>query len=413
MTDWQEITGGVTAPKGFRANGITAGLKPSGAPDLALIVSDVDAIAAGVFTTSQVKAACVDYCRQRLQDKATARAILCNAGQANAATGEQGWADAVESATLLAQELKIAPELVLVASTGVIGQRIKMDALRSGISPLVAGASPEGSDAAAKAIVTTDLVTKSIALETLFDGRPVRIGGICKGSGMIHPNMATMLAFVTCDAAISPHLWQQMVSRAADKSFNQITVDGDTSTNDSLIALANGESRTPAITEAGADADKLEAMLTEVCMQLAKSIARDGEGATCLIEVRVSGAADDASARQIARTIAGSALFKAAVYGRDPNWGRIAAAAGRAGVPFEQENLRVQLGDFLLMEHGQPLSFDRAAASDYMKQAAAGEYLKTDTVLVSVSVGNGSGTGMAWGCDLSYDYVKINAEYTT
>ncbi len=413
MADWQEITGGVTAPKGYRAAGIAAGLKPSGAPDLALIVSDVDAIAAGVFTTSQVKAACVDYCRQRLQAKSVARAILCNAGQANAATGAQGWADANESAELLARELGISPELVLVASTGVIGQRIKMDQLRTGIPQLVAAAAPTGSDAAAKAIITTDLVTKSFALETTMDSRPVRIGGICKGSGMIHPNMATMLAFVTCDAAISPHLWQQMVSRAADKSFNQITVDGDTSTNDSLIALANGESRTPAITEPGPEADKLEAMLTEVCMGMAKAIARDGEGATCLLEIRVSGTSDDAAARQIARTIAGSALFKAAVFGRDPNWGRIAAAAGRAGVPFDQENLRVQLGDFVLMENGQPLPFDRAAASRYMKQAAAGEYLKSDTVRVSVSVGNGSGTGAAWGCDLSYDYVKINAEYTT
>jgi glutamate N-acetyltransferase / amino-acid N-acetyltransferase len=413
MADWHEITGGVTAPKGYRAAGIAASLKPSGAPDLALILSEVEAIAAGVFTTSQVKAACVDYCRQRLQAKSTARAILCNAGQANAATGAQGWADANESAELLARELGISPELVLVASTGVIGQRIKMDGLRAGIPQLVAAASADGSDAAAKAIITTDLVTKSFALETTMDGRPVRIGGICKGSGMIHPNMATMLAFVTCDAAISPHLWQQMVSRAADKSFNQITVDGDTSTNDSLIALANGESRTPAITEPGPDADKLEAMLTEVCMGMAKAIARDGEGATCLLEIRVSGTTDDAAARQIARTIAGSALFKAAVFGRDPNWGRIAAAAGRAGVPFDQENLRVQLGEFLLMENGQPLPFDRAAASNYMKQAAAGEYLKSDTVLVSVSVGNGHGSGAAWGCDLSYDYVKINAEYTT
>jgi glutamate N-acetyltransferase / amino-acid N-acetyltransferase len=410
---WQEITGGVTAPKGFRASGIAAGLKPSGAPDLALIVSEVDAIAAGVFTTSQVKAACVDYCRQRLQAKASARAILCNAGQANAATGEQGWADAVESAELLAQTLGISAELVLIASTGVIGQRIKMEALRAGIPQLVAAATPDGSAQAAKAITTTDLVTKSFALETLMDGRPVRVGGICKGSGMIHPNMATMLAFVTCDAAISPQLWQQMVSRAADKSFNQITVDGDTSTNDSLIALANGGSRTPAIIEPGPEADKLEAMLTEVCMGMAKAIARDGEGATCLLEIRVSGATDDAAARQIARTIAGSALFKSAVFGRDPNWGRIAAAAGRAGVPFEQDQLRVQLGEFLLMENGQPLAFDRPAASNYMKQAAAGEYLKTDTVLVTVSVGNGSGSGMAWGCDLSYDYVKINAEYTT
>jgi glutamate N-acetyltransferase/amino-acid N-acetyltransferase len=413
MAEWHEITGGVTAPKGNRAGGIAAGLKPSGAPDLALIVSDVDAIAAGVFTTSQVRAACVDYCRQRLQSRSSARAILCNAGQANAATGAQGWADANESAELVARELGISPELVLVASTGVIGQRIKMEQMRAGIPQLVATISAEGSDAAAKAIVTTDLVTKTFALETTIDGRPVRVGGICKGSGMIHPNMATLLAFVTCDAAISPGLWQQMVSRAADKSFNQITVDGDTSTNDSLMALANGESRTPAITEPGPEADKLEAMLTEVCIGMAKSIARDGEGATCLLEVRVSGAADDAAARQIARTIAGSALFKSAVFGRDPNWGRIAAAAGRAGVPFDQENLRVQLGEFLLMENGQPLPFDRAAASQYMKQAAAGEYLKSDTVLVGVRVGNGQGTGVAWGCDLSYDYVKINAEYTT
>jgi glutamate N-acetyltransferase / amino-acid N-acetyltransferase len=413
MADWQIVSGGITAPKGFRAGGITAGLKPSGAPDLALIVSDVDAIGAGVFTTSQVKAACVDYCRQRLQAKPTARAILCNAGQANAATGAQGWADAVESAQLTAQVLGISHEQVLVASTGVIGQRIKMEQMRSGIPQLAAALSPEGSDQAAQAIITTDLVPKSIALELTLDHRPVRIGGICKGSGMIHPNMATMLAFVTCDAAISPHLWQEMVSRAANKSFNQITVDGDTSTNDSLIALANGESRTPAITETGANADKLEAALTEVCIYLAKSIARDGEGATCLIEVQVSGAADDESARKIARTIAGSSLFKAAVYGRDPNWGRIAAAAGRAGVLFEQNELRIQLGDFLLLENGQPLAFDRGAASNYIKQAAAGEYLKQDTVLVTVSVGHGEGVGIAWGCDLSYDYVKINADYTT
>src|SRR4028119_85088 len=413
MSDWQEITGGVTAPRGYRAAGIAAGLKPSGLPDLALIFSDVEAIAAGVFTTSHVRAACVDYCRQRLQSKHSARAILCNAGQANAATGSQGWIDALESAMLVAQTLNIPAESVLLASTGVIGQRIRMDALRAGIPQLVAAASETGNESAAKAIVTTDLVTKSIALETTIDDRPVRIGGIAKGSGMIHPNMATLLAFVTCDAAVSTSLWQQMLSRAAERSFNQITVDGDTSTNDTLIALANGQSRTPAITEMGPEAEKLEAMLTAVCQHLAKAIARDGEGATCLIEVQVSGAPDDKAARQIARSIAGSSLFKSAVFGRDPNWGRIAAAAGRAGVPFEQENLRIQLGNFLLMENGQPLAFDRPAASAYLKQAAAGAYLKEDTVLVSVSVGNGPGTGKAWGCDLSYDYVKINAEYTT
>lgn len=442
---WHEIGGGITAPRGYKAAGIRAGLKPSGLPDLALILSDVEAIAAGVFTTSQVRAACVDYCKQRLQDKPSARAILCNAGQANAATGSQGWLDAIECAMAVGQALNIPSESVLLASTGVIGKRIVMDKMHAGIPQLVAEASETGGDAAAQAIVTTDLVTKSIALETTIGDRPVRIGGIAKGSGMIHPNMATMLAFVTCDAAVSPGLWQHMLSRAADKSFNQITVDGDTSTNDCLIALANGQSRTPAITEMGAEAEKLEAMLTAVCQHLAKAIARDGEGATCLIEVQVSGATDEKAARQVAKTIAGSSLVKSAIFGRDPNWGRIAAAAGRAGVPFEQENLRIQLGDFLLMENGQPLDFDRAAASAYLKQKAAqksqvetvstaqsnellavkegetkaferqsgGDRFQDETVLIALSIGSGSGSGTAWGCDLSYDYVKINAEYTT
>ncbi|MHC5726124.1 MAG: bifunctional ornithine acetyltransferase/N-acetylglutamate synthase [Nostoc sp.] len=413
MADWHKITGGITAPRGYQAAGITAGLKPSLLPDLALIFSEVEAIAAGVFTTSQVKAACVEYCRQRLQAKHSARAILCNAGQANAATGTQGYLDTLESGMAIAQALNISSESVLLASTGVIGQRIKMDALRSGIPKVVAALSETGSDAAARAIITTDLVTKSIALETTISDRPVRIGGIAKGSGMIHPNMATMLAFVTCDAVVSPHLWQQMLARAADRSFNSITVDGDTSTNDSLIALANGQSRTPAITELGAEAEKLEAMLTAVCQHLAKAIARDGEGATCLIEVEVTGAHDELSARQIAKTIAGSSLVKSAIFGRDPNWGRIAAAAGRAGIPFEQENLQIKLGDFLMLENGQPLQFDRAAASTYLKKAAGGAYLQEDTVLISVNVGNGYGSGKAWGCDLSYDYVRINAEYTT
>ncbi|GAX34948.1 bifunctional ornithine acetyltransferase/N-acetylglutamate synthase [Nodularia sp. NIES-3585] len=437
MADWQEISGGVTAPRGYQAAGITAGLKPSGLPDLALICSDVEAIAAGVFTTSQVKAACVDYCQQRLRAKHSARAILCNAGQANASIGMQGVRDAEESAEILARELNISPKSILLASTGVIGQRMRMDALRSGIPKVVAALSPTGSDAAAGAIITTDLVTKSIALETTIGDRPVRIGGIAKGSGMIHPNMATMLAFVTCDAAVSSNLWQQMLSRAADKSFNAITVDGDTSTNDSLMALANGQSRTPAITEMGAEAEKLEAMLTAVCQHLAKAIARDGEGATCLIEVQVTGAYDQVSARQIAKTVAGSSLVKAAIFGRDPNWGRIAAAAGRAGVNFEQDNLQIKLGDFLLLENGQPVPFDRAAASAYLKQTAADSSLPPDfiatnnsndlsvdrsiikgqrvdnPVIIAVNVGNGHGSGKAWGCDLSYDYVKINAEYTT
>ncbi len=447
MVDWQVIRGGLTAPKGFRAAGITAGLKPSGLPDLALIVSDVDAIAAGVFTTSHVRAACVDVCRQNLKAKPYARAILCNAGQANASTGKQGWADAIESTEILAQELGISPELILLASTGVIGQRIRMEPLRSGIPQAVAALSETGSDAAAQAIVTTDLVTKTIALETQIGDRPVRIGGIAKGSGMIHPNMATMLAFITCDAAVTPSLWQDMLQRAANKSFNQITVDGDTSTNDSLIALANGQSRTPVITTMNAEAEKLEAMLTAVCSYLARSIARDGEGATCLIEVQVSGASSDEAARQIARTVAGSSLTKAAIYGRDPNWGRIAGAAGRAGVPFDQDQLEIRLGDFVLLKDGQPQVFDRAGANAYLVDRAnvstiaapnEGSIIEMNIemnidinrpvpgredgtlaqsvhcpVIISITVGQGPGHGTAWGCDLSYDYVKINAEYTT
>ncbi len=413
MSEWQIISGGVSAPKGFQAAGIAAGLKPSQQPDLALIVSDTSAIAAGVFTTSQVRSACVDYCRQQLEKHPLARAILCNSGQANAGTGKQGWEDAMETVQLLAQQLKIEPEAVLIASTGVIGQRMKMSAFRAGIPPLVRALSETGSEAASKAILTTDLVTKSIALETAFSDRPVRMGGIAKGSGMIHPDMATLLAFVTCDAAVATPLWQGMVKRAAQRSFNQITVDGDTSTNDSLIALANGQSRTPAITQEGAAADKLEAMLTAVCQDLAKAIARDGEGATCLIEVSVTGAPNETSAQQVAKTIAGSSLVKSAIFGRDPNWGRIAAAAGRAGVPFEEEHLQIKLGEVLLLEKGQPVEFDRAVAREYLKQAAAGEYLKEDTVIIQVDLGAGEGSGFAWGCDLSYDYVRINAEYTT
>ncbi|WP_267383937.1 bifunctional ornithine acetyltransferase/N-acetylglutamate synthase [Cyanobacterium sp. uoEpiScrs1] len=413
MMDWQVVSGGITAPKGFKAAGIAVGLKPSGTPDLALIVSETEAIAAGVFTSSQVRAACVDYCRQRLQSKASSRAIMCNAGQANAATGEQGWQDVLESAFLLGNALNISPNEVLLASTGVIGQNIRMDRMRQGIPALVNALSYAGGDAAAQAIITTDSVPKSIALETTIDGRPVRIGGMAKGSGMIHPNMATMLSFVTCDGLVATPLWQTMITQAANESFNQITVDGDTSTNDCFIALANGQSRTPTITEMSQDAEKLQAMLKEVCQHLAKAIARDGEGATCLIEVQVSGALDNEGARHVARTIAGSSLVKSAIFGRDPNWGRIAAAAGKADVTFRQENLQIKLGDFLLLESGQPLEFDRQRAINYLKQAAAGAYLEEDTVFISVCIGNGPGQGTAWGCDLSYDYIRINSEYIT
>jgi glutamate N-acetyltransferase/amino-acid N-acetyltransferase len=405
MADWQEISGGVTAPQGYRAAGIAAGLKPSGTKDLALIVSQNKAIAAGVFTTNQVKAACVDYCQQRIQAKPTAiQAILCNSGQANAGTGPQGWDAVLEKAKIVAQALKISPDAVLIASTGVIGQQVPVDKVQAAMPDLVAGLSTTSSQIAAQAIMTTDLVPKMVALETQIGGQAVRVGGIAKGSGMIHPNMATLLAFVTCDAAVEVSLWQQMLRRAADRSFNQITVDGDTSTNDMLLALANGQSQAPAISEPSPEADQLEAVLTEVCIRLAKAIARDGEGATCLIEVQVYGTEDQHSAQQIAKTIAGSMLVKSAVFGRDPNWGRIAMAAGRAGIPFDSRHLDIRLGEFLLMQQGCPQGCDRQAASQYLHQ---------DPVIIQVGVGEGTGQGKAWGCDLSYDYVKINAEYTT
>lgn len=403
MADWQIIAGGVTAAKGYQAAGMTAGLKPSGAPDLTLIVSDVPAIAAGVFTKSCVRAACVDFNREVLAKGGQVKAILCNAGQANASTGAEGWQNAVECAALVQQALN-TEDGVLVASTGVIGKQLLMDKMRSGIAKIATILSPDGGEAAARSIMTTDTVPKSIALETAIAGHTVRVGGICKGSGMIHPNMATMLGFITCDAGVEPQLWQQMLSSSIDASFNQVTVDGDTSTNDMVLALCNGQSGLSITDASSAAAQKLQAMLQEVCMSLAKAIARDGEGATCMIEVNVSGASSVEGARQIAKTIVGSSLVKSAVFGNDPNWGRIAAAAGRSGVDFDQDLLNIQLGDFVMMQDGTPQEYDRQAASDY---------LKTDTVIINVGVGNGDGCGTAWGCDLSYDYVKINAEYTT
>ncbi|MEM9486817.1 MAG: bifunctional ornithine acetyltransferase/N-acetylglutamate synthase, partial [Cyanobacteria bacterium P01_F01_bin.116] len=392
---------------------------------------------------SQVRAACIDFCQQQLETAPSARAILCNSGQANACTGQQGWDDTVTMATAAAEALSTSSDKILIASTGVIGQRIKMEPLLAHIPQLTAALSENGNTSASQAIVTTDLVTKTYALETTINGHPVRVGGIAKGSGMIHPNMATMLSFITCDAAVSPDLWQAMLSRAVAQSFNQITVDGDTSTNDTVIALANGQSQTPAITAPGSEADKLEALLIEVCIYLAKSIARDGEGATCLIEVNVNGTNTDAEARAIARTIAGSSLVKSAIFGRDPNWGRIAGAVGRAGVSLEQNQLTISLGDFVLLNQGQPQQFDPKAAHNYLKRCAELSAAQSTTfhstdqannltrengpverqpistktlanpVTITVNVGNGAGMGTAWGCDLSYDYVKINAEYTT
>ena len=405
---WHPIPGGVTAPEGFLAAGITAGLKASGRPDLSLVLAPEGAVCAGTFTTSLVRAACVDLCAERLTASGGhARAVLTNSGQANACTGDRGLIDSLRATKAVAERLGLAEEQVLICSTGVIGVPIPMDTLLAGLDPLLEALSPEGGAAAANAILTTDLTDKQIALEAELGGRRVRIGGMAKGSGMIHPNMATMLGTLTCDAGVPAELWQAMVRRAVDRSFNAITVDGDTSTNDTYLAFAAGEPLPPE------HFDALEAGLTAVSQHLAKAIARDGEGATCLIEVQVEGAPDDAGARAIARTVCGSSLVKCAIHGRDPNWGRIVAAAGRAGVRFDPEAVALWLGSHQLMAAGQPLAFDRPATSQYMQDRAAGAYLADDTVAIRLVVGSGPGHGRAWGCDLSDQYVRINADYTT
>ncbi|KAK6140275.1 hypothetical protein DH2020_025971 [Rehmannia glutinosa] len=410
---WNQIPGGVTAAKGFKAAGMYGGLRAVGEkPDLALVTCDVDAISAGAFTTNVVAAAPVLYCKEVLEKSATARAILINAGQANAATGDAGYQDVIECSHALAELLQLKTDQVLIESTGVIGQRIKKEALLKSLPDLVnlLSSTVQGADSAAVAITTTDLVSKSIAIESEVGGTRIRVGGMAKGSGMIHPNMATMLGVVTTDALVTSDVWRKMVRVAVNRSFNQITVDGDTSTNDCVIALASGLSGANEISSLNnSDAKHLQACLDAVMQGLAKSIAWDGEGATCLIEVKVSGADTETEAAKVARSVASSSLTKAAVYGRDPNWGRIACAAGYAGIPFNPNKLRISLGDIQLMENGQPLPFDRAAASDYLR--TTGE--KHGTVVIQISIGDGPGSGQAWGCDLSYDYVKINAEYTT
>ena len=393
------VSGGVTSPQGFQASGIAAGLKPSGKLDMALLLAPEQAVCAGTFTTSVVRAACVDLCAERLAaNGGKARAVLINSGQANACTGDRGLIDSQRATQALADQLGLDAEALLICSTGVIGVPIPMPKLLAGLDPLVAALSATGGEAAATAILTTDLVSKQVALEAELGGRRVRIGGIAKGSGMIHPDMATMLGFFSCDAGLDPSIWKAMVGQAVQRSFNAITVDGDTSTNDTVLAFAAGDPLDSVHHAA------LEQGLTEAMQHLAKAIARDGEGATCLIEVQVEGALDEPSAQRVARTIVGSSLVKTAVHGRDPNWGRIVAAAGRSGVPFDPEQVALWIGPHQLMQSGQPLSFDPEAAS---------RVLRSETVPIRIQLGDGPGNGLAWGCDLSDQYVRINADYTT
>lgn len=402
MSEFFEIPGAVCAPRGFRAAGVAAGIKPSGNPDVTLIVSDCPAAAAGVFTRNRVVAAPVLVSREHLAG-GTARAIAINAGNANACTGTQGMEDARRMAQITANLLEIPVEQVLVASTGIIGRPLPMDRLEAGLGQAAAELSPENGSQAARSIMTTDTRPKEIAVEINVEGAQIRIGGICKGSGMIQPNMATMLAFITTDAEVWPEVLQSALVSAVERTFNCVTVDGDTSTNDSLFILANGTSGVRVTPDSPTHRAFCEG-LVYVCTHLAKELARDGEGATKLVEIQVHGARSTAQARKVGKSIANSPLVKTALFGNDPNWGRILCAAGYSGVTIDQERLALTLCGYPLVREGEPVEFDEAAVSQAMR---------VPEVLIRLDLGQGRSSSTVWTCDFSYDYVRINAEYTT
>ena len=400
---YERIAGSVTAPRGFRAAGVSCGIKANRDADLALIVSDRPASAAAVFTTNLAQAAPILVSRGHLEHSSgRITAIVVNSGCANACTGADGMQHAQEMTALTAGALAIEAGAVLVASTGVIGVKLPMQNVARGIGEAVRTLSPDGGPSAARAIMTTDPFPKEAAVEVRSDGRTFRIGGIAKGSGMIEPLMATMLGFLTIDAAVEPAMLQRALTAVCDETFNAITVDGECSTNDCVFALANGAS---GVTLGESGYALLVEALRQVCEPLAIGIVRGGEGATKLITVRVVGAASNQEARRTARAIANSPLVKTAIHGGDPNWGRLVAVMGRSGSAFALERAAVRIGPVELFRDGTPYD-DRAP------QAA--EYLQGTDIEVEVDLGTGgSGRSHMWTCDLTADYVKINAEYRT
>jgi glutamate N-acetyltransferase/amino-acid N-acetyltransferase len=397
------VPGGITAPAGFRAAGIACGIKASGRHDLALVAASRPVPTAAIFTTNRAKAAPILYCEDRLHASGgLAQAIVTNSGCANACTGSQGEADAREMAALVAGALASDAVHVLVASTGVIGVNLKMEALRTGVPRLVEALSATGGDTAALAIMTTDPFPKAYAVEVTTDRGRFRVGGMAKGSGMIEPRMATMLGYLTTDASVDPALLRRALVDASRYTFNAITVDGESSTNDCVFAMASGESGT---TIGAAEYDALFEGLRAVAHELALGIVRGGEGATKVVSITVSGAASEDEAFIAARVIANSPLVKTAIHGGDPNWGRLVAAAGRSGVTFSLQQAVVRIGSLVLFSGGQP--------HDDLAPAAA-EYLTGTQLEVEVNVGaGGNGRATMYTCDLSAEYVRINAEYRT
>lgn len=391
----------IVTPKGFKAAGIHCGLKHK-KKDLALLVSEVPASVAGVFTTNAVQAAPLKVTKEVVYNSKKMQAIFVNSGNANACTGKQGIADAYEMQQLAATKLGIEPYLVGVASTGVIGELMKMNPVRSGIESIEIGDTLENAIDFSQAILTTDTVMKNTVYSTMIDGKEVLIAGTAKGSGMIEPNMATMLGFITTDANIESEELQNALSEITNLTFNAITVDGDTSTNDTVLVMANGLAGNQPLTPLHPDWSNFYSVLKAVCEDLAKSIARDGEGATKLIEVEVEGAISDEEARKIAKTVVGSPLVKTAVFGADANWGRIIAAVGYSGATVDPEKITIKIGSALMVEHGEPVPFSEEKLI---------QILKANEVKIYVSLEQGNGNGLAWGCDLTYDYVQINASY--
>jgi glutamate N-acetyltransferase/amino-acid N-acetyltransferase len=403
----KKIDGGVTAAKGFKVASIAAGIKPN-RKDMAMIYSESPCAAAGVFTTNVVKAAPVKWDKQVVEESGFAQAVVINAGVANACTGEEGYGYCRDTANKAATLLSIPAESVFVASTGVIGQQLPMDKILAGVEGMVPtlGDSRDDAKEAAKAIMTTDTKPKEVAISYEIGGKQAVISGMCKGSGMIHPNMATMLCFVVTDAAIDAKLLQKALKADVQDTFNMISVDGDTSTNDSVLLMANGMAGNEKITDEGEDYQAFCEALHEIMVELSQKIAGDGEGCTCLFEVTVQNAATKEAARTLAKSVVTSSLTKAAIFGHDANWGRILCALGYSGEDFDPEKVDI----WFVSENGKLQIVENGVSTGYSEEVAT-KILSAEKVTALVDMKAGKEDATAWGCDLTFDYVKINADY--
>ena len=406
--NWELIEGGITAPSGLKASGIEAGLKNSGKLDLALLQLPAKSNCAGVFTQSTTRASCVDLCIERLKaNSGNVNAVLINSGQANAFTGPEGHLDSLKVTNDLAKKLGVDKSKVLICSTGVIGQRFSEEKIINSLDALIRKLSTNGSEMAAKAILTTDLQRKEVAFEAMLGDKKVRIGGIAKGSGMIHPNMATMLAFVSCDVKLPSKVLSRILEKTVNLSFNAITVDGDTSTNDAFLLFSNGEHIDPSFY------DVIEEGIIKVSQHLAKLIGVDGEGANCIFEVKIIRGPSFDEAMKIARLICSSNLVKAAIHGCDPNWGRVIAAIGSSMALINEEKISLFFGNYEIVNNGKILNFDKESISQYLKSRRNNYVSLYDPIQINIDLGIGEYEAVAWGCDLSKEYVAINSEYTT